>query len=267
MVSPRRGRASSDATDGAPFRTGHRRHHRAVPGRRASGWCPHGADALRPMRPTARLSVPAGPGRTAVGGAVGRAGCCPQGPARGRAAGIRRRRRLGAAVAGSGCPTPVAGRGVRRWAAPSTACGRSAALGGAGRRGPASLPRAPGRPGQGEGPSPVECVPQRGGRVGRAGCRPQHLAPSACGQGWAGSGRGCAVPGPGEFRSDGRGGGRGTGVARRGTRRRERRAGGPLLSMPPPSARGSERSPAGRRARRRSRGGPCPCPRGRPGRS
>ncbi len=39
--------------------------------------------------------------------------------------------------------------------------------------------------------------PGAGGGVGRAGCRPQHLAPSACGQGWAGSARECAVPGPG----------------------------------------------------------------------
>ncbi len=270
------------------------------------------------QRSTARVSVSAGPGRSAVGGAVDARGAVRRsGAARGRAAAIRRRRRLGTAVAGSGCPTPVAGRGVRRWAAPSTACGRSAALGGARRPGLASLPRAPGRPGQGEGPSPVGGVPQRGGRVGRAVRRPQDwrgrapwgggdlesLAPAGrCGgsdRGDAGATgasrcrrrcrpRGVSPAAPGAVRlragvgrvsasvrcprargvrSDGRGGVRGSGVARRGTRRRERRAGGPLLSTPPPSARGSERSPAGRRVRRRNRGGPCPCPRGRPGRS
>lgn len=284
---------------------------------------PDGASMARTrfvrQRSTARVSVSAGPGRSAVSGAVDARDAVPRsGAARGRAAGIRRRPRLGTAVAGSGCPTPVAGRGVRRWAAPSTACGRSAALGGARRRGLAAVPRAPGRPGQGEGPSPAEGVPQRGGRVGCAGCRrqgwrgrarwgdgvawsrwclragvagsgrgdagatgaspcrwrcrPLGVSPAAPGvvrlrAGVAGSARGCAVPGPREFRSDGRGGVRGTGVARRGTRRGEWRAGGPLISMPPPSARGSERSPAGRRVRRRSRGGPCPCPRGRPGRS
>ncbi len=231
MASPRRGRASSDATDGAPFRTGRAGTYRGGRRCRRAGCRPQVRRGVGPGGgdPTpspvggrggrVRLSdAGRGPGRSAVGGAVERVRSV-RSPRRGRAAG----------------PRVVAARA--------------------------------GAAGSGRGASPVEGVPQRGGRVGRAGCRPQHLAPSACGQGWAGSARGCAVPGPGEFRSDGRGGVRGTGVARRGTRRRERRAGGPPLSMPPPSARGSERSPAGRRVRRRSRGGPCLCPRGRPGRS
>lgn len=249
-----------------------------------------------------------------MGGAVDARGAVRRVRAsRGRAAGIRRRRGLGVGVAGSGRPTPVAGRGVRRWAAPSTACGWSAALGGAPRRcrvRRGGRVRARGRPrsraSRGEEVvSAARCAVRRTGGAGRSGVagpgvvaargpmwlgqaaataggagssrcrrrrRPRGVPPAAPGAvrlraGVAGPGRGCAVPGPGEFRSDGRDGVRGTGIARRGTRGRERRAGGPLLSTPPPPARGSERSPAGRRVRRRSRGGPCPCPRGRRGRS